>query len=612
MGLGSILLVGRPRFTATRNDTTATAESQDGHTVAVSFWVAQPPALSLFSVHCTNDQAKRCSFSSLPCVVGADGPFVLLRAAFSSSGSTREFFLYTAADDAPPSLESIPSPFPDDDHRVREFGILDGRAGHYLLAALRDDDYQLPVFFSKTRPWSTRSTTTTALRDAPSSDDDYQIRIYSSETRSWRTRTLRNPCHGVDRVVPDKVITLPGQDQGLLAWVDLSHGLLVCNIPLLLQHQDDQDLPPGAVSFIPLPEPLPGNRYKLKYPIPPTKKVKPNPRADKGRLSASWFRDLTCLDGGVLKFIEMENRPPTPPPDDNIVYDSDLIVSLKRKAVDGNPKLQLSAFRDAWRAVTWTRKLASQSSSSSNFWRQTCAAHVADMKGQQLALTEHYSAFPVLSPDNDILYLKSLPEPTVREGSMVALDIGNKSLEATARYYLPEDFYHHPAYDPEHPFRACTLSRHLDMTNPGIQVSECRKITEDGSSARDTSTPCKPRATIQSLSELAAKLKRARNPPEDIIPKKPCISQIHPAENNLPQQHKWDAPPGHSLWPHQNNLPPQQCFNMTDGSGYAALGPRHNYQPPWPPSKYQLTSSTVFGPHEVPQPCFNNYHGARL
>ncbi|CAM0948485.1 unnamed protein product [Alopecurus aequalis] len=474
----SILLARKPRVTDSRNGTTATAESQDGYTMAVSFWVAHPPQLSLFSIHATDKHAKRRYFSDLPRVVGADGPFVLLRATFDGS-VTREYFLYKAAVGAAaaPSLERIPSPSPEDDicgRGVREFGVLGVHrgGGSYLLAA---------------------------LRDAPSSDDDdgYQLRIYSSETKSWSTRTMQNPCPGVDRVVPDKVITLGGQDQGSLGWVDLSHGILVCNLLLLLQHQDDHDPPAGAVTFIPLPEPLPGNRYKLKYPIPPTKKVRKHPMADEPYCSASWFRDLTCVDG-VLKFVEMENTTP-PESEDNIIYNSDLIVSLKRKAVDGNSKLQLSAFRDAWRAVTWTQKLASPASAS-NFWRQTCAAHVVDIKqGQQLALTELYSAFPILSTEedgDDILYLKSLPEPGDRDGSVVAVDIGNKSLKATALYYLPDDFYYNHPYDPEHPFLASTLSRHLDMTNPGIQVSACRKITE-ASSSSPSETSIKPRTTIE-------------------------------------------------------------------------------------------------------------------
>ncbi|KQJ89745.1 hypothetical protein BRADI_4g27465v3 [Brachypodium distachyon] len=431
--LPSILLSRRPRFTDSGNNTTATAESKDGYTMGVSFSMAEPPQLSLLSIHCTDprdmENTARSNFSSLPHVVGADGPFILLRDVFQGGGF-HEYFLYKAG--VAPSLRSsgfiLLSSWGDamashNLSKVRELGILGHGGDHYLLAALHNS----------------------------ASSDGYELRIYSSETKSWSTRTLHNPCPGVDRVIPDKVITL-GQG-GLLGWVDLLHGVLVCDLLLLLQDQD----PPvvGAVSFIPLPR----NRYKLKYPIIP-EKVEEHPLA-RDFCSANWFRDLTCVNG-VLEFVEMENPPPENK--DNIIYDSDLIMSLKRKAVDRNSMDQLSSLRDAWRAVTW-----------------------------KLTFRDLYSAFPILSPDdgNDILYLKSIVEPNHQDGWVAAVDIGNKALKAIGRYYLPDDFYYSRGYDPEHPLCASTLSRHLDLTS-GNQVSACRKKTEAKRPANHrivTSTP---------------------------------------------------------------------------------------------------------------------------
>jgi hypothetical protein len=394
--------------------------------MSVSFWMADPPELSLFSIHCTKphdlQHTNQPDFSLLPQVVGADGPFVLFRAAFYARFGGREYFLYQAAGDAP-SLHRIPSPYEYDDgdrddlYGVNEFGLLGScHGGHYLVAAL------------------------SLARDAPS---DYQLRIYSSERKSWSTRTLRSPCPRIDRIIPDKVIKL---GDGLLGWIDLSHGLLVCD----LVHQD-----PPRVRFIPLPSPLPGNTYKLKRPILSEKKTK---LEESSRASASLFRDLTCVSG-VLKLIEMETPVPEKQRDGDIIYDSDLIVSLERKAVDENCK-QLS-FGDAWRIVTWSREV------SSNFWRKTCTADVADMKGEtvaQLTVRDLYSAFPILSPDgDDIIYLKSLVEPSNRDGLVAALDVRNKVVKGIGQYYLPEDFYYDRAYDLHHPYRACTLSQHLDL-----------------------------------------------------------------------------------------------------------------------------------------------------
>jgi hypothetical protein len=95
--LPSILLARKPRFTDSRNDTTATAQSEDGYAVAVTFWIQAPPDLSLFSIHCTrppHDHLPRHShFKVSPHVVGADGPFVLLRAVLYA---TSEYLWYRA------------------------------------------------------------------------------------------------------------------------------------------------------------------------------------------------------------------------------------------------------------------------------------------------------------------------------------------------------------------------------------------------------------------------------------------------------------------------------------------------------------------------------------
>ncbi|XP_047084491.1 uncharacterized protein LOC124695715 [Lolium rigidum] len=459
------------------------------------------------------------------------------------------------------------------------------------------------------------------------------------------------------RVIPDKVITL-GQE-GLLAWVDLSHGLLVCDL-LLLQHQDPGPVGAPVSCFIPLPEPLPGNRYKLNYPFAPTEKKRKHPSSDETSRSPTWFRDLTYANG-VLKFVEMENHPAPHPQnkEDNIIYDADLIMSIKCKPFESDICMQLSSFRDAWRAVTWTRKLVWPLQSSSNFWCQTCAAHVADIKmgAPSLALAafrERYSAFPILSPEDgdDIIYLKSMGEPSDGNGWVAALDIGDKALKAVGQYYLPDDFYYDYPFDPEHPFRVSALSRHLDIT-PGIEVSACCKIPEASSSANHPNnasinfgevSSCK-RSKIQRLSEIAEELKRIGDHQKSV--QNHHISEVHPVTNYLPQQQKWGAAPVYPLRLHgnnqacaapvyplrlhennqgcvppvyplrfpENNQRPQQCFNKPNGScgpGYASLTPVHrgqNYQPLWPPSKHQLTSSSEFKPQEAPHTCFSNHHG---
>lgn len=246
--------------------------------------------------------------------------------------------------------------------------------------------------------------------------------------------------------------------------------------------------------------------------------------------------------------------------------------------MDVNSTEQLSSFRDAWRAVTWSRKV----SSSSNYWRQTCAAQVADIKGQELTFRDLYSAFPILSVEDgdDILYLRSLVEPSHQDGWVAAVDIGNKALKAIGNYYLSDDFYYRWSYDPEHPFRASTLSRHLDMT-PGNQVSACRKQTEAERSANRPSrtstrvSSCERRAKIRRLLELAGRTKRAQNSPGNIT-QNHRISQVRPIEINLAPQASFNNFNGPASFHviHNNFLPlthlpmaHTQAMSTTNSSG---------------------------------------------
>ncbi|TVU47668.1 hypothetical protein EJB05_07274, partial [Eragrostis curvula] len=434
----SMLLEQKARFTDSVNRTTAVAQSMGGYTMAVSFWIANPPDLSFFSVRCSKppNSFKSPNFKVLPHVVGAEGPFVLFRVRFYGSIKD-EYFMYTAARDSkPPSLEWVAPPSDDNRDslsRVKEFGVVYcGYGCHYLVVA---------------------------LCDAPS---DYKLRIYSSKTKSWSTRTLLNPCPEVKKIVPEKVIEI---GEGSLGWVDFSYGLLVCDWR--------QDFP--CLQFIPLPEPLPENRDRLKKACDPG-------------VSARWFRDLICANG-VLKFIEMEHRfkgteKLIDPSDMDVLCDSDLIMSLRHRDMDEKHKS-----RDGWRAFTWTREVwsgcwsnrhtfdAADISVNESFYPSLLSGLRGKSVGK-FTFKDMYSAFPTLSPNGSILYLKAMVEPNDKNGLIVTIDLGIKTLKALGVYSFEN-------LDPSiYAFRFCNLAGHLDMS-PGIEVSACIKTTERGSSAND-------------------------------------------------------------------------------------------------------------------------------
>uniref|UniRef100_M8CIH4 DUF1618 domain-containing protein n=1 Tax=Aegilops tauschii TaxID=37682 RepID=M8CIH4_AEGTA len=318
----SILLAQEAYVAASRNHTTATAKSRVDHTVEVTFWIADPPAVSFYTFHCSkpptsdSDSEDAADLQVQPHLVGAEGRFVVIRTFFASGDGDFEYFIYKG-DPRSPSLESVPLPDDDRLHGACEFGIVPrGDGDHYLLIALCD---------------------TATLKD-------YRLHIYSSEDRAWRTKELLNPCPGVLTITQDKVMLLR---DGVLVWVDLLCGMLVCDV---LQERE-----PLHTRYIPLPEPLPRNREQILKQLIPGAGVRR-------------IRDVAYVDG-LIKFVEMEHRvtvteivevPPEKPSDPRnktVLYDSDLIMLYKRKHVDNKPKTLRTM--NGWSAMTWTREIGS-------------------------------------------------------------------------------------------------------------------------------------------------------------------------------------------------------------------------------------------------------------
>lgn len=331
-----------------------------------------------------------------PHVVAAEGRYVLLCTRFASGDGEYEYLMYRG-DVKSPSLESIP--FPEDDvmlDGVSQFGTLP-LGDSYLLVGFYDSIFTL----------------------------GYELRIYTSEDKTWRTEKLRNPHPCGDMIIPEKVITL---GEGVLGMVDFWKGMLVFN---LLQK-------PPVASYIPLPDPLPGNIRKLQ---------KYNPVA-----SPRHFRDLTCSNG-VIKFIEMEHHvitkesreialeKPEDPTQTGVLYDSELIRRKKPKRVESKPKRVYSM--NGWRAVTWTRAI------ESDRWLIGCSVDIDDilvdnsfaaaLSSQSdeslwnLSFKNLYSAWPILSPDgDDLLYLKTSPKFRNLDTWTVAVDLAEKTLKVEA------------------------------------------------------------------------------------------------------------------------------------------------------------------------------------
>uniref|UniRef100_N1R2J8 Uncharacterized protein n=1 Tax=Aegilops tauschii TaxID=37682 RepID=N1R2J8_AEGTA len=138
----------------------------------------------------------------------------------------------------------------------------------------------------------------------------------------------------------ENVIVVRG---GALGYVDLWKGILLCN---MLEE-------PVTTRFIPLPNPLPGNRKGYN-----------NGMSER----ASWvrlIRDVACTDGLTITCVEMEDlyRFVSRTPDGDVLHDSDI-----------DPSEEAGERRwVGWRLVTWYREIPW------DYWRKGCVLHVDEL-----------------------------------------------------------------------------------------------------------------------------------------------------------------------------------------------------------------------------------------
>ncbi|XP_037427158.1 uncharacterized protein LOC119292410 [Triticum dicoccoides] len=240
-------------FADRRNATTAGC-SMDGlrlrGDIEVTFCTVQPPQVSYLCVHTT--ATDHTVFAVRPNIVATetDGGLVLLCVAVGDRPSDamfrhkRHYFVYDAS---VPELKHIKQP--GDDHPVNErsFAIVRKPDRSYVLAA------QAGVFFGYRNPSA-------------------HLCLYNSGTNSWSKLRVN-----VDSVPYDEFITYNaftvGGDKGTVAWVDLSHMIIFCNVL----------------------DKRPKLRF-LRLPIQPT---------NAGGLPA--VRDVSVLDG-FIKMVELQHR----------------------------------------------------------------------------------------------------------------------------------------------------------------------------------------------------------------------------------------------------------------------------------------------------------------
>uniref|UniRef100_N1QUH0 Uncharacterized protein n=1 Tax=Aegilops tauschii TaxID=37682 RepID=N1QUH0_AEGTA len=244
-----------------RNETTADSHTSQGQAVEVSFWLADPPAVSHFSVHCPGLQGDDFS-DQPPVVICAEGPFVLFSLTLNVPewGSIHHFVYSAGGPAGSPSLRLLPVLDPEvEAFESQQFALLPCGGQHYAV-----------VFLD--RNW------------IPSDEVwEYQAYLYSSKMRAWSTTKVPlSQLSETEKALLDGHYSckqiMVGPDS--LGWVDL-----LCGIVLLCNLFDENPV----IKFIPFP----------------STRICITDEDGVAEIAAEHVCDVTCC-GDLIKFVQID------------------------------------------------------------------------------------------------------------------------------------------------------------------------------------------------------------------------------------------------------------------------------------------------------------------
>ncbi|RLN39551.1 hypothetical protein C2845_PM01G08210 [Panicum miliaceum] len=366
-----------------KNGTFAETTTRTGQAVGVSFWLADPPAVSHLCINFPG--MKVTDLMEEPIVIGAGKDIAVIRIAYTyvarpiecsaDLGVTDIDYLVYRAHTEKPSLQLLPNPKPLF-FGPREIGFLPSvyGGGDFMMAVLRPQrvhlQYDLHIFSSKTNSWTTRL----VMLEPPSPRFKHEYLVHET----------------------DFVITVEG---GTLGWVDLWRGIMLCNVL-------DSD---PVLHYIRFPKPMAGNMSEyLQTP-------------------ARTFRDVTCSDG-FIRLIEIEETG---------MVDSSRASNGSRNRAMGT-RTTKSYKPGGWNAVTW------KTATSSNNWIKDCTAYVS--KGSIWPVLMHNRpessepenlvlAGPVWSMhEEDIFYLMVKTDLKDKNAWALTINVRKSTLEDMASF----------------------------------------------------------------------------------------------------------------------------------------------------------------------------------
>ncbi|KAF8706388.1 hypothetical protein HU200_030652 [Digitaria exilis] len=393
-----------------QNRTTAVSVNRKGAPIEVSFLLKPPPQPSIVYV----DSEDVNPFFS-PLILCSVDDLLLLRVNIGSKNyhmsleHHNDYYVYRAAA-AAPALHRLESP-PDPVFRGEDVGLLPRPDGRFTVAALmyigRNDVYELQVYDSVTRTWTTRKV--------------------SVEPPQWDPLPERIPmyCDVLLRHHTSAVITIGGEG-GTMAWVDLWRSILICDVLL----------PNPSLRGVPVPLPL--TQMSLNDGLGVDLDFAGHSRG------ISFNRDKGCL---MLVHVERNESPP-------------LHVAIR--GLHGQEKIKVLD----WEVTTWSNTKLSDSLEDWHQERSVQASNItvkADVierarlpcRPRNLSICQ-----PTLSPngEDDVVYLVARENYLHPNAWFLAVDMKN---QGTLKHVAPIGIQAHSLYH-----RICSLSRISKYTNP--------------------------------------------------------------------------------------------------------------------------------------------------
>jgi hypothetical protein len=412
---GWALLNHTGRFSDHRNATTAECRTKKGQAVAVSFWLADPPAVSYFSVHCPfldglddddeddEEDDQDVDFSDhmeMPSLICAEGAFVLFSVTINGS---IHHFVYTARGPAgKPSLRVLPEPNPMvEAFESQQFGLLPCGDDHYAVVFLHHEwDFRDQAWHYHTYVFLSQSKTNAWKRSK-----EALLQLSESEQLLF------------DRHASYKQIAVGANSLG---WVDLLRGII------LVSNLFDK-------------------RPVITYISLPADKCSITDIHGSPHYAPEYFCDVTCCDG-MIKFVEIE-------------FDQ--------------PECRTNG--QGWRATTWNRRVqwndwrrrctVDVAKISVDTSYSEMLPELMDNKKQELVLKNMYFLIPTLSMlDDDLLYMLAKIDEKDNTAWLLTIDMKHAALQALVPVSEEE-------FDTVKPYSLCAFPNYyLNNMTPGLLI----------------------------------------------------------------------------------------------------------------------------------------------